>query len=572
MPSRLPDSVFSAGGGLEKAVFVDVDGDGAGDGVFVLGNGSVVVGHNTGSDSFTSVTTLTSGVPPCSGIAGFDVNANGVVDGVLFGAAGAWLAVDMTVGVVGSAVYANAVSALLSFDCNSDGLLDLFVVALDEAVLLVNAGNGRFTRSAVNVSWSAASTGPSGGLLCDLNHDGGMDVLVYGGGSGGVVLFNNGNNGSFNVFRAVVSIGLAAAGNATDGSCGDIDNDGDADLVLTTNIPAPLTSLLINNGSGGFVMADPSFGPFNWTVTGAAVMVDVTGDGVLDVPAVQYVPPAGIVGANCGVFIRALGRSGAQNQFGATVCVSAAATGTIVSCVVVDGGGGRNQALYDVHVGVPGSVCAAAGVNVSIGFVGGHIHSWRSAAMYGRIAVGSLAWPAVVILRDVPAIASVLLLPSTGVLPAGTATKTCGHVLVMYSIENCVLSRLSAFAWSGSTLSVIVTAMWAEAGLVPVPGTCCFVNNVNVAASMTDFGNGTYILRYTVAASDNNFFVRAPSLQVCAWPVGNAMCGPISVFAELPVPKICDASPCLGCPSGWSLLLCSLNVDLPCGSVACCGN
>ena len=123
----------------------------------------------------------------------------------------------------------------------------------------------------------------------------------------------------------------------------------------------------------------------------------------------------------------------------------------------------------------------------SVGFVNGHRHSAATAAAYGNVSQWlSGAPPWIVPLQDVPSVASVTFLGAAQDRPVGV----------------------------GGVITVLVTAAWAEAGLLPLLSHCCVINGVNVSQSFADVGNGSYTLTYAVSSGDVSVTMAPPSLQI----------------------------------------------------------
>ena len=77
------------------------------------------------------------------------------------------------------------------------------------------------------------------------------------------------------------------------------------------------------------------------------------------------------------LYVRVLGRRGALNQHGATVCLRFSNDSRIVSCQAIDSGGGSLcQAPYDLHFGLPD---ASATYDITVGYVNGHGHNASAA-------------------------------------------------------------------------------------------------------------------------------------------------------------------------------------------------
>ncbi len=113
-------------------------------------------------------------------------------------------------------------------DLDRDGDLDLFVLNFNQAnFLYLNNGDATFTRSTTGSVVSDASLSISG-AWADYNDDGNLDFFMANAGSQNDVLYVNNGDGSFSKrLFADASASLGA-------SWGDYDNDGDLDLVVAS--------------------------------------------------------------------------------------------------------------------------------------------------------------------------------------------------------------------------------------------------------------------------------------------------------------------------------------------------
>ncbi|MCP4540894.1 MAG: DUF11 domain-containing protein, partial [Chloroflexi bacterium] len=171
-------------------------------------------------------------------------------------------------------------------DLDGDGNLDA-VVANDldrPQEVYLNDGSGRFFAHPVT---STFGTGNSQALaLGDLDSDGDLDVMIVNEYADGIqeVYLNDGTGG----FALHNTFGTGYAQNV---DLGDVDGDGDLDAVLALEYPvAPYDSnqVYLNDGAGHFTLYDA----FN---VGAgysydAALGDLDGDGDLDVFVPQYLP------------------------------------------------------------------------------------------------------------------------------------------------------------------------------------------------------------------------------------------------------------------------------------------
>lgn len=173
--------------------------------------------------------------------------------------------------------------SLAAGDFDGDGDLDLAVALIDNylvspgvlgiegvLVILSNTGDGSFDFSETRLGMNTALFRVTAG---DLDGDGDMDLLTYEGwGTTSNTLWRNDGTGAFTQESALatpVNLGYMATG--------DVDGDGDLDLVGTANSDL---SVLTNNGDGTFA-APVSLGV--GSVPGMVALLDYDQDGDLDV-------------------------------------------------------------------------------------------------------------------------------------------------------------------------------------------------------------------------------------------------------------------------------------------------
>ena len=181
------------------------------------------------------------------------------------------------------AVGSNPLQVLLA-DVDGDGDLDLLVLnanyGLDGNVSVrLNNGQGTFTPSAITPS-VGLSYNPGKMAVGDIDGDGDLDLLVGTRGSTINVRINSGlNSGSFTPSAAMPDVQVYSSPACV--ALGDLDNDGDLDLVATNN-DYSYVSVLLNRGlhSGTFpsVSSTPSVGTYPTSLA----LGDLDGDGDLD--------------------------------------------------------------------------------------------------------------------------------------------------------------------------------------------------------------------------------------------------------------------------------------------------
>ena len=171
----------------------------------------------------------------------------------------------------------------LSFsDYDNDGDLDLMVVVYGRPpnTLFRNEGDGTFAMTDPN---TLPSNGDEDGVSWgDFDNDGFLDLLITSDPNPSVRLHRNNGDGTF---REVTSTsGLdQRVGYALAGVWGDIDNDGDLDLVVTYWLGGGRNSIYRNNGNGTFAkILEGDAGYFFGAAWG-----DYDNDGDLDLFIVQ---------------------------------------------------------------------------------------------------------------------------------------------------------------------------------------------------------------------------------------------------------------------------------------------
>ena len=173
----------------------------------------------------------------------------------------------------------NGPAAVAVGDVDTDGDLDMVAANYTAGTVSVvlNGGSGSYSGG----STVTVGSGPNGVVLADVDNDGDLDLLTANVLSGTVTVVLNGGNGSgggsgnFSNGSTVPVGGGAAYGLAV----GDIDGDGDLDLVTANNLATPIVSVRLNNGSG-------TFGGSASVAVGSGpqgvALGDVDGDGDLD--------------------------------------------------------------------------------------------------------------------------------------------------------------------------------------------------------------------------------------------------------------------------------------------------
>ncbi len=265
--------------------------------------------RNDGNGRFTDATGA-SGVSKADGaglgVAAGDYNGDGWIDFYVANDANAnqlWInRRDGTFAdeglISGSAVNAagnpEGSMGIASGDFDADGDEDLFVTNIigETFVLYANDGKGNFEDVRARAGLAAATAGFTGFGTdwFDYDNDGLLDLFVANGAVNIVEsqrgqprpfrmtnqLFRN-TGGRFTDTTAQAGPALAAPNIARGAAFGDVDNDGDVDVLVTTN-GGPV-ALLINEAAAGnhWIQIRPGQGPGNRSALGARVGVERRG-------------------------------------------------------------------------------------------------------------------------------------------------------------------------------------------------------------------------------------------------------------------------------------------------------
>ncbi len=192
---------------------------------------------------------------------------------------------DITSGAI-PAVSESTVAVQL-VDIDGDGDLDLFR-ALESAPpqLLANDGTGTFTDATTRLPVVANATA-SDILAGDLDNDGDSDLIVRPRSGTDLLLWFNDGQGQFTDLTTSKTPppqqhwGYVAAA--------DVDGDGDLDLVRGFIAPRPL-ELWLNDGTGSFQVAAPAWMPTVVQATRALLFADHDADGDSDLIVVGRAP------------------------------------------------------------------------------------------------------------------------------------------------------------------------------------------------------------------------------------------------------------------------------------------
>ncbi|HKR04563.1 MAG TPA: T9SS type A sorting domain-containing protein [Bacteroidia bacterium] len=178
-------------------------------------------------------------------------------------------------------------------DFNEDGFLDIATGQSTSIDISLNNGAGDLI-SPVSFQMSQS---PYDILATDLNNDGHTDLAScnYGSNPGDynlTVRMGNGN-GTFQSVQLIDAAYSPDLANVSGVAAGDVDNDGDVDLIVSQNASNDM-SIYLNNGSGVFSYDHRLCVYYGFR---SPWFADFTGDGIKDLAGLVSLPPSGMPSA-----------------------------------------------------------------------------------------------------------------------------------------------------------------------------------------------------------------------------------------------------------------------------------
>lgn len=300
--------------GVATGVLRDLNGDGKPDLLFNNANtaprSDFFTALNDGHGNFGPITRWLVGSAGWGAIDAFDIDNDGdldVIDCEALGAPGIpngrfFIAINNGNGTFQTPYAYDQLprrpDAVVAGDFNHDGKLDLAFAnqgayGFDDGLFIVPGnGNGTFQAPLIYT----AGRGPARIATTDFNGDGHLDIATLNSG------YNNEGDETLSVFLGVGNGGFNLASTqyapyspdllgATGLAAGDVDGDGDID-ILTTGASNDV-AMFLNDGAGSF-----NFPYRMGTIAGAHALIyrDFTGDSVADLAVLTSPPPIGFDG------------------------------------------------------------------------------------------------------------------------------------------------------------------------------------------------------------------------------------------------------------------------------------
>lgn len=295
LPVDYTDLYSDANAGLAavgngSSSFADVDGDGDQDllitGYDAGGNETAILYENDGTGSFTDAGSLLTAVAESSTSVA-DVDGDGDQDLVISGWDGGTPTTTLytndgtgNFSVAGTTLEGVIFGFTCFADVNGDDDKDLLLTGIavvpgEIAIVYSNNGAGVFTDSTAGLTGVANGSG----AFADVNGNGHLDLVIAGRDSGSnetASLYMNDGDGNFS------GVGAGLTGVVDSSTCfGDVDGDGDQDLLITGENSAgtQTATLYSNNGVGDFSVSGATLAGVE---RGCSDFADVDADGDLD--------------------------------------------------------------------------------------------------------------------------------------------------------------------------------------------------------------------------------------------------------------------------------------------------
>ncbi|QTE22997.1 FG-GAP-like repeat-containing protein [Polaribacter cellanae] len=233
---------------------------------------------------FTQVTGTGTGLPNVNAgsVAFGDIDNDGDLDVLITGYTGS-VEISKTYTNDGNGNYTEKQSLIgvsdssVAFgDIDNDGDLDILLTGYADVTTIskiyTNDGSGNFTETQ-----NLIGIGNSSVAFGDIDNDGDLDILLTGRVSGGSIIsktYTNDGSGKFTGKQSLTAVDQGSV------AFGDIDNDGDLDILLTGETGlAKISKIYTNNGNGIFTEKQSLSG----IISSSLAFGDIDNDGDLDI-------------------------------------------------------------------------------------------------------------------------------------------------------------------------------------------------------------------------------------------------------------------------------------------------
>jgi len=279
-------ATVATGNGPNALALGNLDGDGDLD-LIVINQAdatvSILLGNGDGTFTPAVPATVATGLTPVAVAIG-DLDNDGNLDLAVLNNGAETVSIllgngdgTFTPAVPATVATGNGPNAVAIGNLDNDGNLDLVVLNNADATVSILLGNGDGTFTPAVPATVATGNGPNALALGNLDGDGDFDLVVLNNGAETVsILLGNGDG----TFTPAVPATVATGNGPNALALGDLDGDGDLDLVVLNNADETV-SIFLGNGNGTFTPAVPAT-----VATGNApndlALGDLDGDGDLD--------------------------------------------------------------------------------------------------------------------------------------------------------------------------------------------------------------------------------------------------------------------------------------------------
>jgi len=164
-------------------------------------------------------------------------------------------------------------------DVDGDDDLDIIIANTDQNRLYLNNGSGEFT-DATSTKLPLDNDYSQGVALGDMDDDGDLDIIFANRFEQNRLYLNNGGG----VFTDATSSFPAYSDSSSGVALGDVDGDEDLDIIFANGYPwDEQNRLYLNNGGGAFIDATATNLPAHGDQSTSVALGDVDGDGDLDI-------------------------------------------------------------------------------------------------------------------------------------------------------------------------------------------------------------------------------------------------------------------------------------------------